>query len=181
MATITGYAAIWFDGSAGSEFRLEPGIVERIHRHAFDAALKRGDDTVCTFNHSSDVVLGRSTAKTLRLSTDSKGLRYSADAPNTPDANGLVELLRRGDINASSFAFEVEDEAWSELPDGRICREIRSVRLHDVSCVTHAAYKGTSAGIRSAPTAPRAMSAEVFAALTDVYEEEDEEIPARLA
>lgn len=173
MATISGYAAIWFDGSPGSEFILGPNIVERVNRRAFDAALKRGDDTVATFNHSRDVVLGRTTAKTLRLSVDSKGLRYSADAPNTPDANGLVELLRRGDVNASSFAFDVEEESWTELPDGRILREIRSVRLHDVSAVTHAAYKGTSAGIRSAPV-PRTMSPEVYAALTDFDEEEEE-------
>lgn len=73
MAKLSGYAAIFYDGTPGSEFALAPGLYERIHRGAFANTLKR--DIVCAFNHSLERILGRTTAGTLRLSVDNRGLR----------------------------------------------------------------------------------------------------------
>jgi len=61
----------------------------------------------------------------------------------------LVELMRNGTINQSSFAFVVEDDSW-EMRDGMNVRTINKVsRLYDVSAVTYPAYEEASVALRS--------------------------------
>jgi HK97 family phage prohead protease len=100
-------------------------------------------------NHDSTLVLGSTRAKTLRLTVDGKGLLADADLPNTSYARDLAELMKRGDVDSMSFGFSVprNGDSWSE--DG-MRRELREVRLHEVSVVTgFPAYKATSASLRS--------------------------------
>jgi phage head maturation protease len=57
--------------------------------------------------------------------------------------------MRRGDVDSMSFGFSVPKggDTWS--PDGAT-RELREVRLHEVSIVTaFPAYAATTAGVRS--------------------------------
>ena len=81
----------------------------------------------------------------LTLALDSgKTLRYAFDAPNTALGDELLEGLRRGDINQSSFAFTVKDDKWERNEDGTARRTILKFdRLYDVSPVYDPAYYGT--------------------------------------
>jgi hypothetical protein len=142
--TLTGYAAI-FDGYAdlGSE-------VENIDPKAFDALLGSAPDVRCLVNHDPNQLLGRTTAGTLRLSVDGKGLKYECDLPNTRAADDLRELLKRGDITGSSFGFIPGDQGRGRAPDGRVLRTHTNIRtLLDVSPVTYPAYEGASSCLRS--------------------------------
>src|SRR5580704_19345656 len=65
---ITGYAAMF--NSLSSDLG---GFVEVIRAGAFSKCLASNPDVRCLFNHS-DVVLGRTTAGTLRLTEDEVGL-----------------------------------------------------------------------------------------------------------
>jgi len=150
---ISGLAAVYYDGSRGSEFRLWPGAVERIMPGAFDGALERPDDVRALFNHDPSSILGRNISGTLSLTAAADGLRYAVTLGDTSIARDVREHIVRGDVSGSSFAFEVEPggEEWRnveiESEDGPLrvdVREIRSVRLHDVSPVTYPAYEGTS-------------------------------------
>jgi hypothetical protein len=61
----------------------------------------------------------------------------------------MATLLRRGDVDSMSFGFSVPrgGDAWSD--DGQE-RELREVRLHEVSIVTgFPAYQATTATVRS--------------------------------
>jgi len=123
---------------------------ERIDSHAFDDAMT--DDVRALFNHEPSRLLGRTKAGTLRLSIDNTGLRYSIDPPNTSTGRDVVELVARGDVDQSSFAFEVIEESWDF--EGEVDRRtILKVRLYDVSPVTYPAYEGTDVALRSAPSA----------------------------
>lgn len=155
---IRGYAAVYYDGTPESEYRLWEGAVERIMPGAFDHALRsEDDDVVALFNHNPSLILGRRQAGTLRLSEDSRGLIYEIDPPDTQVGRDLVASLRRGDVRGSSFMFGVRDESWTK--DGpRDVRELRSVTLHDVGPVTFPAYEATSAGVRSEGTDEAARS-----------------------
>jgi len=65
----------------------------------------------------------------------------------------LLVSLKRGDITESSFAFIVEDDAWSQSDSGAAVRTIKKVsRLFDVSAVTYPAYPNASVGLRSMET-----------------------------
>jgi hypothetical protein len=48
-----------------------------------------------------------------------------------------------------SFGFQVVDESWGKTADGQQLRELREVKLCDVSVVTYPAYPSTSVAMRS--------------------------------
>jgi HK97 family phage prohead protease len=145
---IRGTASVTYDGSAGSEYELWDGVVERIAPGAFDRHLAEAPDVVALFNHDANLVLGR-TPDTLRLRADKHGLHYEIDPPDTILAKDLLKSIERGDIRGSSFAFIPTDVEW--LTDGaKDVRLVREARLYDVSPVTTPAYSGTSVGVRSA-------------------------------
>ena len=148
----------------GSTFR------ERIESGAFKRILRTNPDVVALFNHDSNKLLGRTTAGTLRLSEDSRGLAFECDVPNTQVGNDTYESVSRGDLSGMSFAFMVDDKRmtkWREEDIGdedednslrgrakRMVRGIvRSIRdfanLIDVSVVTHPAYPQTSVDARN--------------------------------
>jgi HK97 family phage prohead protease len=139
---ISGYAAVF-----NQETRIGDFFTEIIKPGAFTRALKEKQDVRALFNHDADKVLGRS-PKTLRLSEDSKGLKYEIDLPDTTTANDLRESIKRGDIDQSSFAFVAVKQTWREEGD-QLIREIEDVDLYDVSPVTYPAYEGTSVSARS--------------------------------
>lgn len=141
--------------SYGSVFnsRSEPlwGFRELIKPGAFDDVLN--DDVRGLFNHDPNFILGRSTANTLTLSVDERGLQYNIVAPDTQTIRDLVIApMQRGDINQSSFAFRVarDGEHWYEDDEGVVIREISKFsRLFDVSPVTYPAYQEADSGVRS--------------------------------
>ena len=138
-----GYAAVFNSDSEPLPF------TERILPGAFDRTLRSRNNVKMYLNHDSTLVLGSTRAKTLRLSTDSKGLLTDADLPDTSYARDLAVVMERGDVDSMSFGFSVprNGDRWSE--DGTV-RELREVRLHEVSVVTgFPAYRATSATLRS--------------------------------
>lgn len=143
--TVTGYA-ICFD--TPSE---DLGFIEVIHAGAVTEDTIKGSDVFAKFNHDDGKVLARSKfgQGSLLLEVDEKGLRYMFDAPNTDLGNELLEYLKRGDLNQSSFAFSVDTtdptaERWHK-ENGILYRDIfRIERLYDVSPVFQPAYEATT-------------------------------------
>ena len=114
------------------------GFYEQIASGAFDSVLD--NDTRAYFNHDENLLLGRVSSGTLRIGSDERGLWYEIDLPNTSYAKDLVELMKRGDVTQSSFAFLIERDRWEER-DGKTYRIIEKVsRLLDVSPVAQPAY-----------------------------------------
>ncbi|CAH8721620.1 HK97 family phage prohead protease, partial [Paenibacillus melissococcoides] len=120
------------------------GFVERIDPKAINEADM--SDVRCLIDHESGKVLGRTTSGTLRLAVDDFGLRYEVDPPDTTYASDLIKVMKRGDINQSSFAFRIDyendgDEWIYDEKSGLYNRTIRKIkRVFDVSVVTYAAY-----------------------------------------
>jgi HK97 family phage prohead protease len=136
---------------------LEPGCITQ--------ELLNRSDVVYNLNHNSNVVnvLGRfrnSEKDTLKLELRADGVYNECDLPNTNNANDALELIKRGDINGQSFAFEddyedtengVSYERTNETIDGKevwIRHVKRIIGLYDVSIVTHPAYEQTNVGTR---------------------------------
>lgn len=159
---IAGYAARYHDpNDAGTEYQLWDDVFERIMPGAFDRAV-RDDDVRALFNHDPSSVLGRSKSGTLRLSLDSKGLRYEIDPPDTQVGRDVLTILHRGDVSGSSFAFDILGETIrKETVDGktRYIRELTDVKLFDVGPVTFPAYNAADSGARSATAAGQVRSA----------------------
>jgi HK97 family phage prohead protease len=131
--TIAGYAAVFNSPSEDLG-----GFIEYIAPGAFDSVMN--DDVRGFYNHDYNYLLGRASSGTLRLSTDERGLRYEIDLPNTTYANDLIELMRRGDVNQSSFAFMIESDSWSVKGKQNIRTITKISRLIDVAPVVIPAY-----------------------------------------
>jgi HK97 family phage prohead protease len=143
---IAGYAAV-FDSPSE-----DLGWIEEIDPHAFDSVMASAHDVRALWNHNSDVVLGRETAKTLSLSIDARGLAYVIDPPDTQIARDLLVSMRRGDVRESSFGFVVARDQWTDNPDGTVTRRILEfAEIVDVSPVAFPAFTSASAGVRSLP------------------------------
>lgn len=139
--TIRGYAAVY-----NSDSEWMGGFYEQIERGAFDDVMN--DDVRAYFNHDENLLLGRVSSGTLRIGTDARGLFYEVDLPNTTYANDLAELMKRGDVNQSSFAFLIDADRW-EQRDGKTYRIIEKVsRLLDVSPVAQPAYPDATSELK---------------------------------
>lgn len=141
--SFTGYAAVFNSDSEPLPF------IERIAPGAFRKSLKGRNTIKMYMNHDSSMLLASTRSKTLRLEEDSRGLLVNADLPDTTVGRDLSVLMKRGDVDSMSFGFSVPagGDKWSD--DG-MTRELRNVRLHEVSVVTgFPAYKATSATVRS--------------------------------
>jgi hypothetical protein len=138
---VSGYAALFDTDSRDLGFR------ETISKRAFDGRLE--DNVILTFNHDPNLILDRNMGGTLKLSIDERGLRYDATLPNTTTGKDVAELMKRGLLYESSFAFTVEDDEWSK--DGNVARrQINKIgRLVDVSIVGVGAYANTDVALRS--------------------------------
>ena len=138
---------------------LEPGCITK--------ELLQRSDVVLNLNHNSDVVnvLGRyrnTDRDTLSLELRGDGIDCRCELPKTNNANDTLELIKRGDINGMSFAFEddwedtekgVSYEKTNDTEDGKEVwlRHVKRITgLYDVSIVTHPAYEQTSVGTREA-------------------------------
>lgn len=140
--TISGYAAVF-----NSLSQMMWGFREKIEPGAFSEALS--GDIRALWNHDTNIVLGRSTAGTLRLEEDDKGLAVEIDAPAS--ATQQVEALERGDVDQMSFGFSLlpDGTKWERDEDDIVIRTIlRVAKLYEVSPVTFPAYTETSVGVR---------------------------------
>lgn len=121
------------------------GFREKIAPGAADKALRDNPDIVALFNHDPNRVLGRTTARTLDLTVDKRGVAYEIRPPEGEAA--LVETIRRGDVTGSSFGFVAAGDKWERV-DGVHIRTITQIkRIFDIGPVTLPAYKDTTADV----------------------------------
>jgi len=140
---ITGYAAKFGIFTDLGWFR------EKIKAGAFDEALKTSD-VRCLKNHDPNLILGRTTSKTLRLESNTVGLRFDNDMPDTTAGKDTREEIRRGDISGCSFSFTVAEDDWKYYEDKPSERTIIKVKqLFDVSPCVYPAYPDTTVAARS--------------------------------
>jgi hypothetical protein len=144
-----GYAAVFNSPSEPLPF------IETIAPGAFRRSLQSGKEVRMYLNHNSDLVLGSTKASTLRVTEDERGLYVEARLPDTTYGRDLSVLMQRGDVHSMSFGFSVPagGDSWSSSGESR---ELREIRLHEVSVVSGTpAYSATAgAQVRSTEELP---------------------------
>ena len=155
---IGGYGAVF-----GKLSRNLGGFVEKVGTTAFNQTRQLGwPDVVCRLNHDRNQLLGTSAGRTLELRIDNIGLDYEVEPP--PSRQDIVELVGRGDIRHSSFAFTCPPggDEWRTTDQYYPLRILHEVHLLDVSPVTEdAAYTDATAGLRSLAAAMETSLEEV--------------------
>lgn len=161
QSSIGGYAAVF-----KRESKNLGGFVEELDPAVFNAS--RGDgwpDVMARYNHDDNQLLGTTAAGTLRLSIDGTGLLYEVDPPKA--RADVLELVQRGDVRKSSFAFYKIEDDWGMTDQGFPKRTVLRAQLVDVAPVNLPAYADTTAGLRSLATRMGADFEEVRKLATD--------------
>jgi len=127
------------------------GFVEVLDPVVFNGS--RGRDwpgVMARYNHDDNMLLGTTAAGTLTLALDAVGLDYDVDPPQ--HRSDVVELVQRGDVRGSSFAFRLPSgggDEWGLSEQGYPMRRLVQAILVDVAPVNMPAYADTTVALRS--------------------------------
>ena len=141
--TIEGYFAVF-----NSNYEMGFDMSESIAPGAFTNSIS--GDIRALINHDTTLVLGRTTAHTLEVRQDERGLwgKISIN-PKDTDAMNLYERVKRGDVSQCSFGFEIVSEETEFRDDGSIHWTITEARVYEVSVCTFPAYEDTGVKARA--------------------------------
>lgn len=150
--TVEGYAAVFNSDSVNFG-----GFIERMLPGSITEQTIAESDVLALLDHDKQKVLARSKfgKGSLHLSVDSRGLKYSFEAPDTVYGNELIEQLKRGDLSQSSFCFLIDTSSpdtqeWYRDKEGMLRRDIKKVaELRDISPCYYPAYESTECVKRS--------------------------------
>ena len=141
---IDGYFALF-----NSEYWVLSNAFETIDPGAFN--LEADADVRALTNHDTTLVLGRTTAGTLDLRVDERGLWGSVRInPADQDAVNLYERVKRRDVDQCSFGFDILEEGAEYRDDGTTVWHLKRVKLYEVSVCTFPAYEATGVQARKA-------------------------------
>lgn len=123
------------------------GFREMIMPEAVNEELINNSDIFYLYNHcDNSIPLARSNhgQGSLELTIDSKGLKYKFNCINSE----FYELVKRGDLDKSSFAFSLpkdgSGEIWEKSQEYNYVRKIVKIeQLYDCSAVLLPAYSTT--------------------------------------
>lgn len=151
--TIEGYAIVF-----GKESNLLvdywDAYREIIEPGAITADELKGMDIKMTMYHNREKLLARSNKGegTLNLSVDEVGVKYSFEAPNTEDGNTALELVKRGDLAGSSFAYwtdESSNVSYEKTAEGVLLRHVKKIsQIYDMTIAADPAYNETTVTAR---------------------------------
>lgn len=147
---IIGYGSVFYTAARPTMSRNLGGFVERVMPSAFNEARHSGwPGVVARYNHDGNMLLGTTAGKTLDLEIDKVGLHYDVLPPQS--RADILELVARGDVQHSSFAFRVPEggEQWGLSEQNYPLRSLLAVQLVDVAPVVNPAYADATAGLRS--------------------------------
>lgn len=144
-------APLWTDDDSEAREVIDAGAVTK--------EFLDGCDIKMTMFHNRQLLLARSQkgVGTLSYEVDSKGVKFSFEAPRTADGDKALALVSRGDIAGCSFAFSTYyyDDGFvqrsAEVKDGRTYITYRVKVITDIDDFTLAAdpvYQETSVEVR---------------------------------
>ena len=140
---VEGYFAVF-----NEIYQVWPDVTESIAPGAFTDSMT--GDIRALYNHNDDLILGRTSAGTLELREDDKGLwgKITINEKDS-DAVNVYERIARGDITGCSFGFDIESETREVQPDGTVHFTITKVNpLYEVSPCVFPAYEQTQIASR---------------------------------
>jgi uncharacterized protein len=145
--TLDGYAIVF-----GVRSLDLGGFTEVVESRAVTDTLSGKPDILLLNNHNTSQVLARTTSGTLRVSTDSVGVKFSCSLDTRSSyANDLAIAVERGDIGGCSFGFQTLKDAWSN-EGGTLLRTLQKISVSELSITSFPAYTQTAVSVRSCPS-----------------------------
>lgn len=127
----------------------DPGMLAR--------TLRDSPDILALRDHAPSALLGRTTAGTLGLRVDPKGLEFRIAVPDTEVGRDTYENVRLGNLTGVSFGFKSQSDQWSKAADGTVVRRLLDVDLFELSPTSFAAYPAAGVSLRNCPPEIRSL------------------------
>ena len=131
-------------------------FTEIIKNGSVTEELLRSCDIKAVLEHNKQRLLARYNkgGGSLSLEINDYGLLYRFLSPNTVDGDFAVEMISRGDIFGSSFAYYADEKDKSKveytMDNGMLLRTVHKIDLiDDISPVIDPAFFGTDVSVRS--------------------------------
>ena len=148
-------APLWADEESEAREMIEPGAVTK--------ELLDGCDVKMTMFHDRQLILARSKEGkgTLSYEVDTRGVKFSFDAPQTVDGDKALELVKRGDLAGCSFMFTtrywdkdfvVREVEYRDNKKYITYRVRRITGIYDFTLAADPAYPATSVEARELAT-----------------------------
>ncbi len=128
------------------------GFREKVRKGAFEKSLRKAV-VKALWNHNSDLVLGSTKNRTLKLWEDDLALRFELELPDTTWGRDAAKSIDRGDVDGVSFGFEVVRDEWDYDDPSDVIRTLIEVNLYEISPTPFPAYPDSSVDMRSAKRA----------------------------
>ena len=129
------------------------GLTEICSPKMLERTLRENPDVLAFRDHKQELLLGRTTAGTLELKTDSIGLAFTITLPKTNVGDDTAENVRLQNLTGCSFGFSTVADSWVVDEKGNVIRTLLDVDLFEISITSFPAYPATSVNTRSAPPA----------------------------
>ncbi|WP_288845839.1 HK97 family phage prohead protease [uncultured Fructobacillus sp.] len=166
IGVIAGYAVVFDKASQNLG-----GFVEYILPTAFDDVDM--SDVVALYDHDFANVLGRTSAETLKLNIDKRGLYFELNIPNTTVGRDVYTNIRAGNLQGMSFGFTVVQDDWQSGTDGVAIRQVETIgELYEVSVVAMPAYQDTT--VEATRSLQKSAHKQKMLMLLDMYEKENQ-------
>ncbi|HEV2133396.1 MAG TPA: HK97 family phage prohead protease [Terracidiphilus sp.] len=130
------------------------GFIEICSPQMLTRTLKESPDVLALRDHKSELLLGRTTAGTLALNPDNKGLAFTITLPKTNIGDDTAENVRLRNLTGCSFGFVAVKDDW-KVVNGQLTRTLLDIDLFEISVTSFPAYDATSVNTRSCPVALR--------------------------
>jgi len=141
---VSGYAIVWNSRSEELD-----GFVEICSPKMLTRTLRENPDVLVLRDHKQELLLGRTTAGTLQLRTDGKGLAFTVTLPDTAIGDDTYQNVKLGNLSGCSFGFVTVDDSWTVDNDGNVVRTLLDVDLFEISITSFPAYQETTVSARS--------------------------------
>lgn len=142
---LAGYASVYNAPSHPLTVRgINQGkpFVERVAPGAFDRSLNSNISLL--IGHDRRELIANTKSGLLQLRSDSHGLAFEVNLPDTQKAKDARALVEAGVMSEMSFGFFVRSDAWTGSE-----RTLTEVDLREISLVSDGAYPQTSAEART--------------------------------
>lgn len=146
---IQGYGAVFERESIVIHDRLGK-YIEVIKRGAITQEVIDAADIKMTLWHNREKLLARRNkgVGSLEVGVDEVGVWYRFEAPNTPDGNTALELVKRGDLRGASFTYYTREQGnviYTKSDKGVVIRNVLSIsNIYDMTIASDPAYKDTT-------------------------------------
>lgn len=158
--TIEGYAILFDTPSLPLYDDGDEELREVIAPEAVTRELLDGSDIKFTMFHDGQLLLARRKrgGGTLSCDIDKRGVRFSFEAPATPDGDKAVALVRAGIIDGCSFAFSTRYGDSTHVERTRreeggksvvTCRVKKITGIYDMTLTPDPAYPATTVEARA--------------------------------